>query len=220
MGPDTRIQDLLGIELPILLAPMAGAVSSELAIAVAEAGGLGSLPCAMLSTGQVRAELARIRQRSARPINLNFFCHHSPAVDLQWEMAWRERVAGYYLEFGLDLKTPVQSPTRAPFDGAMCDLVVELRPEGVSFHFGLPDKELLARVKATGAKILSSATIVEEARLLEDRGFTAIVDQGYEAGGHRGMFLTEDITAQVGTFALVPQIADAVKVPVIAAGGI
>jgi nitronate monooxygenase len=117
MGPDRRVQDLLGIELPILLAPMAGVVSSELAIAVAEAGGLGSLPCAMLSTGQVRAELAKIRQRTARPINLNFFCHHSPAVDLQWEMAWRERLAGYYLELGLDLNTPVQSLTRAPFDG-------------------------------------------------------------------------------------------------------
>ena len=220
MGPDTRIQDLLGIELPILLAPMAGAVSSELAIAVAEAGGLGSLPCAMLSTGQVRAELAKIRQSTARPINLNFFCHHSPAVDLQWEMAWRERLAGYYLELGLDLKTLVQSPTRAPFDGAMCDLVAELRPEVASFHFGLPDKKLLAHIKDTGAKILSSATTVDEARWLEDAGCDAIIAQGYEAGGHRGMFLTQDISTQLGTFALVPQVVDAVKVPVIAAGGI
>src|ERR1700687_4874376 len=150
MRPDTRVQDLLGIELPILLAPMAGAVSPELAIAVAEAGGLGSLPCAMLSTGRVRAGLAKIWQRSARPINLNFYCHHAPAFDLQREMAWRERLAGYYLELGLDPKTPVQSPTRTPFDGAMCDLVIELRPEVVSFHFGLPDKELLAHVKDTG----------------------------------------------------------------------
>jgi nitronate monooxygenase len=220
MGPDGRVQDLLGIELPILLAPMAGVVSSELAIAVAEAGGLGSLPCAMLSTGQVRAELAKIRQRTARPINLNFFCHPSPAVDLQWEMAWRERLVGYYLELGLDLKTPVQSPTRLPFDGAMCDLVVELRPELVSFHFGLPDKELLAHVKDTGAKILSSATTVDEAGWLEDAGCDAIIAQGYEAGGHRGMFLTQDISTQLGTFALVPQVVDAVKVPVIAAGGI
>jgi nitronate monooxygenase len=220
MGPDTRVQDLLGIELPILLAPMAGAVSSELAIAVAEAGGLGSLPCAMLSTGQVRAELAKIRQSTPRPINLNFFCHHSPAVDLQWEMAWRERLAGYYLELGLDLKIPIQSPIHTPFDGAMCDLVVELRPEVVSFHFGLPDKELLAHVKDTGAKILSSATTVDEARWLEDAGCDAIIAQGYEAGGHRGMFLTQDISTQLGTFALVPQVVDAVKVPVIAAGGI
>jgi nitronate monooxygenase len=220
MGPDRRVQDLLGIELPILLAPMAGAALSGLAIAVAEAGGLGALPCAVLSPTQVRAELAVIRQRTARPINLNFFCHQPPAVDSRRETAWRERLAPYYLELGLDPNTPLLSPTRMPFDSAMCDLVVEVKPEVVSFHFGLPEEKLLARVKTTGTKILSSATTVEEAQWLEDRGCDAIIAQGYEAGGHRGMFLSQDISTQLGTMALVPQVVNAVKAPVIAAGGI
>jgi nitronate monooxygenase len=217
---DRRVLDLLGVDLPIILAPMAGAASSELAIAVAEAGGLGSLPCAMLNVGQVRSELSIIRQRTSRPVNLNFFCHKPPEVDPNREMAWRYRLANYYVELGLDPRAPVLSATRMPFDTAMCDLVVELKPEVVSFHFGLPDAELLARVKGTGAKILSSATTVDEARWLEREGCDAIIAQGCEAGGHRGMFLTQDISTQVGTMALVPQVADAVKVPVIAAGGI
>jgi len=220
MWPDSRLQNLLGIDVPILLAPMAGAASSELAIAVADAGGLGSLPCAMLSADQVRSEVGKIRQRTSRPINLNFFCHEPPEVELKREAAWSERLARYYLELGLDPDLPVPNSTRMPFDGTMCDLVVELKPEVVSFHFGLPDKDLLARVKAMGAKILSSATTVAEARWLEQHGCDAIIAQGYEAGGHRGMFLTQDISTQVGTMSLVPQVVDAVKVPVIAAGGI
>jgi nitronate monooxygenase len=168
----------------------------------------------------VRAELAVIRQRTARPINLNFFCHQPPAVDSRRETAWRERLAPYYLELGLDPNTPLLSPTRMPFDSAMCDLVVEVKPEVVSFHFGLPEEKLLARVKTTGTKILSSATTVEEAQWLEDRGCDAIIAQGYEAGGHRGMFLSQDISTQLGTMALVPQVVNAVKAPVIAAGGI
>jgi nitronate monooxygenase len=218
--PDRRILDLLGVDLPIILAPMAGAALSELAIAVAEAGGLGSLPCAMLNAGQVRAELSIFRQRTSRPVNLNFFCHHPPEADPAQEKAWRERLAGYYVELGLDPNAPVPGSTRMPFDAAMCDLVVELKPEVVSFHFGLPDEKLLARVRDTGAKILSSATTVDEARWLEQHGCDAIIAQGYEAGGHRGMFLTQDISTQVGTMALVPQVVDAANVPVIASGGI
>src|SRR5580698_7455701 len=217
---DRRVLDLLGIDRPIVLAPMAGAALSELAIAVAEAGGLGSLACAMLNPGQIRAQLSIIRQRTSRPINLNFFCHQPPEPDPAREKAWRERLAGYYVELGLDPEAPAPSSTRMPFDAAMCDVVVELKPEVVSFHFGLPDRKLLARVRHTGAKILSSATTVDEARWLEQEGCDAIIAQGYEAGGHRGMFLTQDISTQVGTMALVPQVVDAVKVPVIAAGGI
>ncbi len=218
--PDHRVLDLLGIDMPIILAPMAGAALSELAIAVAEAGGLGSLPCAMLNAVQVRAEVSNIRQQTLKPVNLNFFCHQPPAADPEREPAWRDRLTGYYLELGLDPNTPVPSPARMPFDAAMCDVVVELKPEVVSFHFGLPDKKLLARVWDTGAKILSSATTVDEARWLEQEGCDAVIAQGYEAGGHRGMFLAHDIATQVGTMALVPQVVDAVKVPVIASGGI
>lgn len=220
MWPDRRILDLIGIELPIIQAPMAGPVLSEMVIAVSEAGGLGSLPCALLTADQMRAELGAIRQRTSRPINVNFFCHRPPQVDPRREAGWRRRLERYYVELGLDPNAPVPQATRRPFDDAACDLVAEFHPEVVSFHFGLPDKGLLARVKSTGAKVLSSATSVDEARWLENEGCDAIIAQGYEAGGHRGTFLTDDISTQVGTMALVPQVVDAVKVPVIAAGGI
>jgi len=220
MWPDYRIQNLLGIELPIIQAPMAGAVSSEMVIAVSEAGALGSLPCAMLTPDQIRTELGIIRQRTDRPINVNFFCHRPPRADPARMAAWKQRLEPYYVELGLDPKAPVPEATRAPFDSAMCDLVVEFAPEVVSFHFGLPERGLLERVRATGAKILCSATSVDEARWLESEGCDAIIAQGAEAGGHRGVFLTEDISTQAGTMALVPQVVDAVQVPVIAAGGI
>lgn len=222
MHYDRRFQKLVGIDLPILLAPMAGPVGSELAIAVAEAGGLGALPCALLSPDQIRTELGIIRQRTAKPINLNFFCHTPAAFNATREAAWRKRLAGYYVELGLDPEAPDAGPARADtsFNAELCEIVEEFRPEVVSFHFGLPEKALVDRVKAAGAKMLSSATTVDEARWLEDHGCDAIIAQGAEAGGHRGMFLTGDIATQVGTFALVPQVVDAVSVPVIAAGGI
>jgi nitronate monooxygenase len=189
-------------------------------IAVSDAGGLGSLPCAMLSPEQMRTEIGIIRQRTSKPINLNFFCHQPPQANPARENAWKQRLENYYLELGLDPQAPLPAAARAPFDITMCDLVEEFRPEVVSFHFGLPELALLDRVRATGAKIISSATTVDEARWLEDQGCDAIIAQGYEAGGHRGVFLTNDISTQAGTMALVPQIVDAVKVPVIAAGGI
>ena len=220
MWPDHRIQDLLGIEVPIVQAPMAGAVSPEMVIAVSEAGGLGSLPCAMLSPEQARAQLGVVRQRTSRPINLNFFCHTPPTQDLGREERWKERLSTYYVEFDLDPGIPTPISARSPFDEAFSEAVEEFKPEVVSFHFGLPTPRLLDRVKATGARILSSATSVEEAKWLEGNGCDAIIAQGYEAGGHRGIFLSDDITTQAGTMALVPQVVDAVKVPVIAAGGI
>lgn len=219
MRIDRRFQDLVGIEVPILLAPMAGPAASELAIAVAEAGGLGSLPCALMDNDRVRAEFGVIRQRTAGPINLNFFCHRPAKPDAGREAGWRRALAPYYDELGLD-KDKVPSSDRKSFDAESCALVEELRPEVVSFHFGLPEPVLLDRVKAAGAKVLSSATTVAEARWLAERGCDAIIAQGFEAGGHRGMFLVEDIATQIGTMALVPQVADAVAVPVIAAGGI
>lgn len=220
MWPDRRVLDLLGIELPIVQAPMAGACGSAMAIAVGEAGGLGSLPCAMLDAAKVRAEIGVIRQRTAKPINVNFFCHRPPKPDARREAAWRDRLKGYYVEAGLDPGATAPAVNRAPFDAATCEVVEDLRPEVVSFHFGLPQAPLLARVKAAGARVLSSATTAEEARWLEANGCDAIIAQGYEAGGHRGMFLTDDVATQAGTFALLPQVVDAVSVPVIAAGGI
>jgi len=220
MWPNRELLDLIGIDLPIIQAPMAGANGSAMAIAVSEAGGLGSLPCAMLDAAKVRAEIGVIRQQTAKPVNVNFFCHKPAVTDPDRDAAWKRHLSTYYEELGLDTSASAPAASRAPFDEAMCEIVEDLKPEVVSFHFGLPENPLLGRVKAAGCCVLASATTVEEARWLEDRGCDAVIAQGYEAGGHRGMFLTDDIATQAGTFALVPQVVDAVKVPVIAAGGI
>jgi nitronate monooxygenase len=219
--PDHRLLDLIEIELPIILAPMAGPGTAALAIAVAEAGGLGSLACALLSPDQARAEFAAIRRGTSKPVNMNFFCHAVPPVDAAArEAAWRQLLRPYFVELGLDPEMRVPASSIPSFSSVHCDLVAELKPEIVSFHFGLPSEDLLSRVKATGAKVLSSATTVKEAVWLQQRGCDAIIAQGVEAGGHRGMFLSDTVATQVGTIALVPQLVDAVNVPVIAAGGI
>ncbi len=215
-----NLQQLLGIETPIVQAPMAGVQLSALAIAVSNAGGLGSLPCAMLAPEAIRKELQAIRSQTTKPYNVNFFCHREPIADPAREDAWRKALAPYYAEFGIDPAAVPAGPGRLPFSAEAADVLEEFRPPVVSFHFGLPSPALLARVKGWGAKVLSSATTVDEARWLEALGVDAVIAQGLEAGGHRGMFLSEDIATQVGTFALVPQVARAVKVPVIAAGGI
>ena len=220
MWPDRRLLELFKIEFPIVQAPMAGVMDADLAIAAARGGALGSLPCAMLSVEKAREQINLIRQRVSTPINMNFFCHQAVVPDLKSEARWKQRLEPYYKALGLDPAAPINTVNRAPFDATMCELVEELKPEIVSFHFGLPDQALLKRVKAAGCKVISSATIVKEAIWLEENGVDAIIAQGAEAGGHRGMFLTDNIAEQPGTFALVPQVVDAVKVPVIAAGGI
>jgi nitronate monooxygenase len=220
MWPNRRVIELFGIELPMVLAPMAGAVDWELAVEAAEAGALGSLPCAMLNAEQAREQMSRIRANTTKPVNINFFCHVPPTLSNEREARWRECLAPYYRELGIDPATPVPSSNRTAFDDAMCEVVEETKPEVVSFHFGLPEERLMSRVKAAGARVISSATTVAEARWLEERGSDAIIAQGFEAGGHRGIFLSEDLATQVGTFALLPQIVDAVQVPVIAAGAI
>jgi nitronate monooxygenase len=216
----SRLRELLGIELPVIQAPMAGVQGSPLAIAVSDAGGLGSLPCALLTPQTLRRELGALQAGRSRPFNVNFFAHTPPVPDEAAERAWRERLGPYYRELGVDPATIPAGPGRLPFDAAAAELLEELRPAVVSFHFGLPAPGLLARVKATGAKVLSSATTVEEARWLEAHGADAVIAQGLEAGGHRGHFLSDDLTMQLGSFALLPRVVRAVKVPVIAAGGI
>ena len=220
MWPDRRILDLIRIEHPILLGPMASAVDEKLAIAVALGGGLGAIPCAMLNADQLREQLGKFRAATKAPVNVNFFCHTPPHLNNAREVRWRERLKPYYEELGIDPAAPVPASNRAPFDDAFCEAIEELKPEIVSFHFGLPPALLCARVKRAGCLVLSSATTVAEARWLEEHGVDAVIAQGVEAGGHRGMFLTDNLATQVGTFALVPQVVDAVKVPVIAAGAV
>jgi nitronate monooxygenase len=219
-APRSTLVEQLGLELPIIQAPLAGVQTSALAIAVSNAGGLGSLPCALLGPDAIRQELSAIRGSTSKPYNVNFFCHTPPAADVERELAWRRTLAPYYEELGIDLDAIAAGPGRAPFDDETADLLSEFRPPVVSFHFGLPSAPLLARVKAWRPTILSSATTVEEALWLEAHGVDAIIAQGLEAGGHRGMFLSDDLTTQIGTLALVPQIARAVRIPVVAAGGI
>jgi nitronate monooxygenase len=220
LWPDRRFLDLVKTEFPIVLAPMAGAMDADLVIAAAQGGALGSLPCGMISADKAREQVNIIRQRVSAPVNVNFFCHKAVDADPKREAGWKQRLGAYYNELGVDPAAPINAANRAPFDEAMCAVVEELKPEVVSFHFGLPASALLKRVKATGAIVMASATIVKEAIWLEENGADVIIAQGAEAGGHRGMFLTENIAEQPGTFALVPQVVDAVKVPVIAAGGI
>ena len=216
----SSIAALFGIQVPIVQAPMAGVQLGALAAAVSEAGGLGSLPCALLTPESMAKEIGVIRARTGKPFNVNFFCHVPPTPDAAREAAWRERLGPYYGEFGIDAASIPAGPGRAPFDGAFADALEPLRPPVVSFHFGLPSESLVKRVKGWGAKVISSATTVDEARWLEAHGVDAVIAQGLEAGGHRGMFLTDDLTTQVGTFSLLPQVVGTVKVPVIATGGI
>lgn len=215
-----NLNRLFGIELPVIQSPMAGVQAGDMAVAVSNAGGLGSLPCAIITPDAIDRELRSITSRTSKPFNVNFFCHVPPTPDPARESAWQTLLAPYYSEFGLDQSAVAVGPGRAPFSHEAADVLDRYRPPIVSFHFGLPSPDLLARVRRWGSKILSSATTVDEALWLESRGVDAIIAQGLEAGGHRGMFLTEDVTTQVGTIALVRQAVQAVKVPVIAAGGI
>ena len=215
-----NLAELLGLQFPLIQAPMAGVQNSALAIAVCNAGGLGSVPCAMLTPEALHEELFTLTAATRRPYNVNFFCHRPPTPDAAREQRWRDALAPYYAEFGIDPAEIPAGPGRAPFSAEFADVLEDFKPPVVSFHFGLPAPALLQRVKSWGAKVISSATTVEEALWLEAHGADLVIAQGLEAGGHRGMFLTEDITTQLGTFALLPQVVKAVKLPVVAAGGI
>jgi len=223
MWPDRRLVDLLGIEHPLVLAPMAGLGTVELAASVCAGGGLGSLGCVGLQPELVMKAVDKLRRLTGKPINTNFFCHSVARADRAREANWRDRLAPYCNELGLDPSLAAGQSEILPFDDALCRAVEQVKPEIVSFHFGLP-APALARVKAAGCRVMATATTIAEARWLEARGADVIIAQGCEAGGHRGMFLAvnleEEAASQPSTLPLVPQIADAVRVPIIAAGGI
>tara|TARA_R110000822_G_scaffold59736_35_gene149249 strand:- start:26501 stop:27541 length:1041 start_codon:yes stop_codon:yes gene_type:complete len=214
------LQKYLGIEWPLIQAPMAGVQGSALTVAVSNAGGLGSLPCAMLSLDTLRDELVAIKSQTNRPFNVNFFCHQVPEPRQSLDMAWHQALTPFYIEHGIDPDVIPVGAERVPFNSKAVDILEEFKPPVVSFHFGLPSDELLARVKAFDAKVICSATTIEEALWLEEYGADVIIAQGVEAGGHRGMFLSHDLNSQEGTFALLPQIIREVNIPVVAAGGI
>ncbi|SFB16264.1 nitronate monooxygenase [Poseidonocella pacifica] len=220
MWPDNRIRNLFGIDIPIVQAPMAGSSGLDMAVAVSEAGGLGSLACAALDPAGLQSLLGAARNRTDKPLNVNFFAHCPPEDDPVREAAWMETLRPYYAELDLKAPTDLSAGSVQPFDEARCAVVEAVPPCVVSFHFGLPSPDLVKRVKAAGCKVISSATTVKEACWLVANGCDAVIAQGFEAGGHRGMFLSDTLGSQMGTVSLVPQVADAVDVPVIAAGGI
>src|SRR5918999_4733794 len=215
----TGVTELLGIEHPILQAPMAGAATPALAAAVSGAGGLGALGSAMLPPDELRRQAAEVRERTDRPFQLNFFCHEPPEVGGDVGVRAREYFAPLYDELGLG-EPPEPSAPAIHFDDGRLEALLEIRPPVVSFHFGLPGRDALAAIRDAGLTVLASATTVAEAEHLDEHGADAVIAQGAEAGGHRGSFLVEGDDGPVGTLALVPQVADAVGVPVIAAGGI
>ena len=176
MWPDRRLLDLLKTEHPIVLAPMAGAMDTDLEIAVAQAGGLGSLPVAMLDEQKMRAQIATFRAATTKPINLNFFANKPPGLNNAREHAWRERLKPYYTEFDIDPAAPVPSSNRTPFDVALCAAVEEIKPEVVSFHYGLPEAALLKRVKDAGGVVMSWETTVGKGLWLEGQGCEVVSD--------------------------------------------
>jgi nitronate monooxygenase len=229
MAPSSEhLRQLLGVRHPLIQAPMAGVQGHELAVAASRAGALGSLPSATFSPQALQTELQALvaalgrAGEAALPWALNFFCHAPPGPQAaDQEARWCEALAPWAREAGLAPAVP-GGAARAPFSEALADLIEPFRPPVLSFHFGLPAPHLVARVKRWGARVLSSATTVEEARWLEAHGADAVIAQGWEAGGHRGHFLRPDLdtAGQTGLFALLPQVVQAVRVPVIAAGGI
>ncbi len=218
--PDSHFLSLFSCRFPVIQAPMAGVQDSELTIAVCRAGGLGSLPCAMLTLEQIEREIKYIQAETSAAFNVNFFAHQQLDYTDVLENQWYEVLAPYYREFNLDKTAIIRTGARQPFTQELTDLIVDLKVPVVSFHFGLPDDNLLAQIKNSGAKVLCTATTITEAKWLQAKKVDAIIAQGLEAGGHRGMFLSHDISAQLGTFSLVPQLAQACDVPIIAAGGI
>ncbi len=210
----------LGITLPIIQAPMAGAQDWELCAAVSKAGGLGSLPCAMLSAEQIADQVKKIRASTNAPFNLNFFCHEMPVVKNEVLRAWQSQFVDEYQRFDITEDRRSSGKLRSPFDENTASLIEAIAPPVVSFHFGLPSEQLLSRVRETGAIILSSATTLREAEWLAEKEIDAIILQGIEAGGHRGMFLETSLGRQVSTCELLGLCRERIERPLIVAGGI
>lgn len=221
MWPDKRLTDLFGIQHPIIQAPMLGSSPPDLAAAVSNAGGLGSVPCGEKPADEIRALADETRQKTDKPFNLNFFVRNeAPQVEAPVLERLSSRLAPYYqaLDAG-EIPADIPSPGTA-FGPEIAETVATIKPKVVSFHFGTPSPKAIDILKREGILLISTATTVREAKALEDAGMDAIIAQGWEAGGHRGSHAANGPGDGVGTMALIPQIVDAVSLPVIAAGGI
>jgi nitronate monooxygenase len=216
----TRLCELLGIQYPIVQAPMAGGPTTvDLVVAASDAGALGSFGAAYMSPQQIREACAATRARTDRPFSVNLFAPvpQPPAYDATRTLA---RLRIYHEELGIAAPfAPVPSDQATQFN-AQVDAILECRVPIFSFTFAIPPASTLSRFKAIGAIVIGTATTVDEAVALQDSGVDAICAQGSEAGGHRGTFAVPFERAMIGTMALIPQVVDAVKVPVIASGGI
>lgn len=220
MNIETAITDLFEIKHPIIQAPMAGESNVRLVSEVGTAGALGSLGCAKLKSDEVRSAATELRLLGDYSFNFNFFCHPPPDLNGQLDSNLLralqdfsgKKISGLLLdEFNIQHK---------PFDEEMLKVVLECKPKVVSFHFGSPSKCTIDQLKNAGCVVISSATTVKEALILEKRGVDAVIAQGWEAGGHRGTFDQASEFEGIGMFSLLPQVVDAISIPVIAAGGI
>ena len=221
MWPSTTLTSLLKIRVPIIQAPMiVQKPLIPLAAAVCNAGGLGSLGCAEMSVSELERSIMDMRAATQNPFNLNFFLHKPPRFDAELDVAVKKRIEPFYQELGLDLPEETDASGLGAFDGDKLSLLIQQKPAMVSFHFGCPDESIIDQLKAAGIKTAATATTVREAIALQGAGVDFVVAQGWEAGGHRGSFDANFEDTGIGTMALVPQIVDAVDVPVIAAGGI
>ena len=220
MWPKKHLISLLGNKHPIIQAPMAGSTTVELVAAVSNAGGIGSMGYSETPTEQIMEDAVKIRKLTDKPFNLNFFAHDVPANDPEVVEATRQRLRPFYSKAGLSEIPRDASKPLLTFTDERLEMLLEIKPPLVSFHFGLPKGDAIKALKEAGCRILCSATTTAEAIALEQSGVDIVVAQGWEAGGHRGSFAVNHEDHGVGTMALVPQIVDAVKIPVVAAGGI
>jgi nitronate monooxygenase len=211
----------LGLRTPVVQAPMAGVSTPAMAAAVTEAGGLGSIGIGASDTAGARALIEEVQARTVGPLNVNVFCHRPARADPKRELAWLQALRPVFERYGAE-PPPTLGEIYRSFvaDAAMLDLLLETRPAVVSFHFGLPSAESVARLKAAGIVLFSTATNLAEAEAAAAVGIDAIVAQGYEAGGHRGVFDPEAPDSALGTAPLIRLLVSRIALPVIAAGGI
>jgi nitronate monooxygenase len=215
------LTQLLAINYPIIQAPMAGVSTPALAAAVSNAGGLGSLGIGASSVAQARAAILQTRELTSRPFSVNLFCHAAALRNEELELGWIESLRPLFAEFG---GAPPEALTEIYQSfinhEEMLAMLLEVVPAAVSFHFGVPERDVVQALRQKGIVTLATATCPEEALLVQARGVDAIVAQGYEAGGHRGMFDDKAPDSQLSTFALVQLLKKHVTLPVVAAGGI